>query len=68
MGAIEELQRDCVYCRQPITLKSTLEGEAGFYGDDDPNCCPSHRLVFRLRLNGESLVLLHHAVARSDAP
>jgi hypothetical protein len=21
MGAIEELQRDCVYCRQPITLK-----------------------------------------------
>jgi len=46
----------------------TLEGEAGFYGDDDPNCCPSQRLVFRLRLNGESLVLLHHAVARSDAP
>ena len=21
MGAIEELQRDCGYCRQPITLK-----------------------------------------------
>jgi hypothetical protein len=42
----------------------TLEGEAGFYGEDDPNCCPSQRLVFRLRLNGESL----HAVARSDAP
>ena len=21
MGAIEELQRDCSYCRQPITLK-----------------------------------------------
>jgi hypothetical protein len=21
MGAIEELQRDCAYCRQPITLK-----------------------------------------------
>ena len=46
----------------------TLEGEAGLYGDDDPNCCPSQRLVFRLRLNGDSLVLLHYALARSDAP
>jgi hypothetical protein len=27
MGAIEELQRDCVYCRQPITLKWPMPSE-----------------------------------------
>jgi hypothetical protein len=26
----------------------TLQGEAGFYGDSDPNCCPSQRLVVQL--------------------
>ena len=51
-----------------VTDPHTLEGEAGLYGDDDPNCCPSQQLVFRLRLNGDSLVLLDYALARSDAP
>jgi hypothetical protein len=40
----------------------TLQGEAGFYGDLDPNCCPSQRLVFQLELRGDSLVLGHHAL------
>jgi hypothetical protein len=40
----------------------TLQGEAGFYGDRDPNCCPSQRLVFQLELRGDSLVLVHYAV------
>jgi hypothetical protein len=36
----------------------TLQGEAGFYGDRDPNCCPSQRLVAQLKLRGNSLVLV----------
>jgi hypothetical protein len=35
----------------------SLRGEAGFYGDGDPNCCPSQRLVVDLELRGDSLVL-----------
>jgi hypothetical protein len=40
----------------------TLQGEAGFYADGDPNCCPSQRLVFRLAVRGDSLTLLRHAL------
>jgi hypothetical protein len=40
----------------------TLQGEAGFYGEGDPNCCPSQRLIFQLELRGDSLVLGHHAL------
>lgn len=42
---------------------STLQGEAGLYGDRDPNCCPSQRLAVRLALRGEALILLDQAVA-----
>jgi len=42
----------------------TLRGEAGFYGDGDPNCCPSQRVIVDLTLRGDSLVLRHHAVVR----
>jgi hypothetical protein len=40
----------------------TLRGEAGFYGESDPNCCPSEELRFQLGLHGDSLVLRQHAV------
>jgi hypothetical protein len=40
----------------------TLKGEAGFYGDGDPNCCPSQRLVFRLKMHDDSLVSVHYAL------
>jgi hypothetical protein len=45
-----------------IDLQS-LRGEAGFYGDSDPNCCPSQILSVELALRGDSLVLVHHSVA-----
>ena len=41
---------------------SSLRGEAGFYGDRDPNCCPSQRLVVDLELRGDSLVLRRQTV------
>jgi hypothetical protein len=40
----------------------TLRGEAGLYGDRDPNCCPSQNLIVHLTVRGDSLVLLRHAV------
>ncbi|HEV7364269.1 MAG TPA: hypothetical protein VGN76_00330, partial [Gemmatimonadales bacterium] len=43
----------------------TLRGEAGFYGDRDPNCCPSQELIVHLTLRGDSLVLLRQAVSKS---
>jgi len=45
-----------------IDLQS-LRGEAGFYGDSDPNCCPSQMLSVELALRGNSLVLFRHSVA-----
>ncbi|HEX3115501.1 MAG TPA: hypothetical protein VHQ48_08485 [Bradyrhizobium sp.] len=41
----------------------SLRAEAGFYGDGDPNCCPSETLFVELALRGNSLVLVHHSVA-----
>ena len=41
----------------------SLRGEAGFYGDRDPNCCPSQMLTVELALRGNSLVLFRHSVA-----
>lgn len=35
----------------------TLRGEAGFYGGQDPNCCPSQTLIVDLALHDDSLVL-----------
>jgi hypothetical protein len=46
----------------------TLRGEAGFYGDGDPNCCPSQTLVVRLALRRSSLVLLRQTVVPSPSP
>jgi hypothetical protein len=40
----------------------SLRGEAGFYGDGDPNCCPSQRLMIDLELSGDSLVLRRQVV------
>jgi hypothetical protein len=41
---------------------SSLRGEAGFYGDRDPNCCPSQRLLVDLELRGDLLVLRRQTV------
>ncbi len=35
----------------------TLHAEAGFYGDGDPNCCPSQTLAADLAVRGDALVL-----------
>jgi hypothetical protein len=35
----------------------TLRAEAGFYGDEDPNCCPSQTLIADLTVRGDALVL-----------
>jgi hypothetical protein len=35
----------------------TLRAEAGFYRDEDPNCCPSQTLLADLRVQGDTLVL-----------
>ena len=42
----------------------TLHGEAGFYGDGDPNCCPSQVLEVDLLLRGDALVLRRSARVR----
>ena len=42
----------------------TLRGEAGFYGDGDPNCCPSELLGLELKLHGDALILIRQAVVR----
>ena len=42
----------------------SLRGEAGFYGDQDANCCASQRLIADLTLRGDSLVLRSHVVVR----
>jgi hypothetical protein len=47
---------------------ASLRGEAGFYADDDPNCCPSQLLSVRLALRGDALVLLGQSVATTPAP
>jgi hypothetical protein len=43
----------------------TLHGEAGFYGDSDPNCCPSKTLILELALQGDALVLLRPGLITS---
>jgi hypothetical protein len=40
----------------------TLQGRAALYSEDDPNCCPSRTLYFRVRLDGDALVLRDHRV------
>jgi hypothetical protein len=35
----------------------TLSAEAGFYGDEDPNCCPSQTLLADLTVRRDALVL-----------
>jgi hypothetical protein len=47
---------------------ASLHGEAGFYGDGDPNCCASQTLSVRLALRGDALVLLGQTVAATPAP
>ena len=50
----------------------TLKGEAGFYGDGDPNCCPSQRLVFQLKMQdqlvGFSPLCLSHGALEMPRP
>jgi hypothetical protein len=43
----------------------TLRGAAGFYGDQDPNCCPSQALIVHLTMRRDSLVLLRQVVRNS---
>lgn len=45
---------------------TTLRGVAGFYGDHDPNCCPSERLEVDLELEGDALVLRHENVVKES--
>jgi hypothetical protein len=40
----------------------TLLGSAGFYGERDPNCCPSQELHVRLAVRGDTLLLRAHSV------
>jgi hypothetical protein len=40
----------------------TLLGSAGFYGERDPNCCPSQELHVRLAERGDTLLLRAHSV------
>jgi hypothetical protein len=42
----------------------TLQAEAGFYGDQDPNCCPSQVLLVNLMVQGDSLILRGAATLR----
>jgi hypothetical protein len=65
----DELPRDFVSrIRHGFHIEpQTLRGEAGFYGDDDPNCCPSQILEFELQLRGDSLVLRGPARVRKGA-
>lgn len=44
---------------------ATLQGESGFYGPQDPNCCPSQVLKTSLALTGDSLVLRRQVVVRA---
>jgi hypothetical protein len=42
-----------------------LDGTAGFYGDDDPNCCPSQELIVHLSLQNDALVLKEQPILRT---
>ena len=42
----------------------TLQGRAALYSPDDANCCPSRMLYFRVRLQGDALVLRDHRAVR----
>ena len=44
----------------------TLRGEAGFYSDGDPNCCPSETVAVDLELRGDSIRLIRHNVRRNN--
>jgi hypothetical protein len=46
------------------TSPLTLQGDAGLYSSNDGNCCPSRILYYRLRLEGDALVLRDHHVVR----
>ncbi len=46
----------------------TLRGEAGFYGDRDPNCCASQNLIVHLTVREDSLVLLRQALRPAMSP
>jgi hypothetical protein len=39
-----------------------LLGSAGFYGERDPNCCPSQELRVGLAIRSDTLLLLTHSV------
>jgi len=43
----------------------TLTGEAGFYADDDPNCCASQVLRVELALSRGRLILRRYSIAPS---
>lgn len=43
----------------------TLQGQASLYSEGDANCCPSRLLYFRVRLEGDSLVLRDHRAVQS---
>jgi len=46
---------------------ASLNGLAGFYGDGDPNCCPSQQLSVKLALRGDALMLLSHRLSPTPA-
>lgn len=45
---------------------ATLQGDAGLYRQTDANCCPSRILYFRVRLEGDALVLRDFRAVPAD--
>lgn len=41
--------------KSPVVDLDTLSGEAGAWAKDDPDCCPSYKVVFGVELRGEEL-------------
>lgn len=44
----------------------TLRGHGGFYGPQDPNCCPAEELEVWLELRGDSMVLQKQDVRHAE--
>jgi hypothetical protein len=44
----------------------TLQGQAALYRQTDANCCPSRILYFRVRLEGDALVLRDHRAVATE--
>lgn len=41
--------------KSPVVDLDTLRGEGGAWAKDDPDCCPSYKVVFDVELSGQAL-------------